>query len=454
MFKFRSQGKIGKKSFHYPINDSKHATFYSNYVNILYLVAAIALIAWLRRNHLNSFTSTHAREISLLVSTNQSYYATCPIDSLDKQVLVAFLVRTYYGHFDTSNPFNIVSMLRSLQSQHETNWIAYIMNSDITPLPLTHHPVLQMMIEDSRIRLIDIPVKRKYDKWVAGYDVTDQAIERLYSLSISYLVVTNGDNFYTPDFLSSMSLSAGDYDLYYTDYYSRYERPNSTLIPSIMSASKCHLGKVDRGYIDLGGVALSLPKLHACNLRFMDYGAVNSQDGLLFMSLSSSGWTSKRIVKCAFHHAPNPYGCHLLNGIWFNSSSSTSELSDACMSKITAQRYLDHYSNISRLVTSSSGIQMISLIEPYNSINRMKFEESSTIFSIEFNNIMTKQRRTLCKNLVKSGFKFDATAYKLINPDLRNLTDKNALKHFAKVGCTEIRKLPEYPKDYIRTCRK
>lgn len=376
------------------------------------------------------------------------------VEKSNPNILVVFLIRTYYGHFDLNQPFNILILLQSLQQQYEKNWIAYMMNSDVIALDFTNNPITQLMLNDSRIRLLDIPVKKKYNKWIAGYDLTDEAIQKLSIFNSSYLVITNGDNFYQPDFLSSMSLSSREYDLYFTDYYSRYERADTKYATTDMSMNQCHAGRLDRGYIDLGGIAISLSKLLSCNIRFMDYGAVNSQDGLFVMSLSLSGWKSKRIPNCAFHHAPNPYGCHQLGGIWYTSASSIDEVGDSCFSKVAAYRFLEHYGNISKLTYSSSGLSLISMIEPYASINKKKLRESNNQFSVEFVKAMRIERRNICESIIKSDYKLNTFDYRILNPDLQNLTDEQLLRHFSHDGCYEVRSLRDYPKGYIKLCAR
>lgn len=44
-----------------------------------------------------------------------------------------------------------------------------------------------------------------YNKWTAGYDVTDAALDKLKGSNFEWVVVTNGDNFYEPHFLSFLN---------------------------------------------------------------------------------------------------------------------------------------------------------------------------------------------------------------------------------------------------------
>lgn len=198
-----------------------------------------------------------------------------PVHQTDE---VLFIVRTYHKHFDLSNVFNIITMIKSLQHQHHKNWVAYLINTDPNPLPLQYHPLRRMMDEDKRIRILDLTVTHKYDKWTAGYDMTDEAINILKTfIPAAWLVVTNGDNWYAESFLDHIPKRDSDVyaDVIITDYWSRYDTVYRKT--SEFTATVCHPAHLKVGFVDLGGAILSFPKFTKENLKFMKFGAINCQ---------------------------------------------------------------------------------------------------------------------------------------------------------------------------------
>jgi hypothetical protein len=416
---------------------------------LLFLCSVIILLCLHQMKHSTPENLQHSTLLRSSLSVSQ----------LRSSYTVVFLVRTYFGHFDTSKVFNIVQMLTSLQKQQHQQWRAYLINTDMKPLPIEGSPVKMMMNRDRRIMQLNLPVRRKYDKWYAGYEVTDEAIDllRAFNPDIDFIVITNGDNMYESNFISSMNLSY-QYDIYFANYWSRYDRDSRNAIAPInMSATQCHEGRLERGYVDLGGVALSFKRFIESNIKFMDYGAVNGQDGIMFSDAVYQGWTWKHVPVCAYSHAPNPYGCHKLGGKWFESASSVDEVSDSCWSNKDLESNLHKRGGRLLLSLSESGIITVRLPEPYHGLSKTSLKKSEIAFGIDFIARMRAIRAQYCANLLSSpGFQLNTTDYKLLNFDLAklNLSDEALREHFRTFGCFEIRPLSTFPPNYFIGARR
>ena len=246
---------------------------------------------------------------------------------------VVFIVRTYHGHYDLKQVFNIQRHLESLQRQEERDWVAFLLNTDTTPLPdLPDH-----LKNDPRIREAPVKADNPYDAWVAGYDLTDAILSHPALDGFTWFVATNGDNVYHRKFLSMVR--GRREDLVYCDFYSRY---TITEEPTSHNKHRCNPAQLKLGYIDLGAAMLRLKRFRQEGHRFMSAGPCNSQDGLMFEELKRRGWTSHRVPQCLFGHAPNPFHCLRFGGLWNGSPASLKELADACwpLSSTQAQRAL------------------------------------------------------------------------------------------------------------------
>lgn len=363
------------------------------------------------------------QDSSFLTSIYKNYIesnSTIPLSSFsyiskESNPKVLFLVRSYHGHFNSNRLYNIFNFLSSLQNLNYKNWNALIFNTDNTPLP----QLIEPFKSDERISIINFELDKflkqtntfytqkqfpdefnvnrnrfrfnqlyvnnmanfthKFDEWQAGYEVTDRIFDLLNYFPIDifdYLVITNGDNYYYPEFLDvfaeknlndyteknnkidiyeedneinfeeddetfnikykdiiedQQSEKNGEFDVYVFNYYSRYNQGNfipdgyssamtttgfnklygenskknsiyvsnlpflshldtksfNLMDPLSTSKEKCFSPLLFRGFIDLGGAILKYKRFQLENLRFLKFGDVNCQDGLLFTVLSN-----------------------------------------------------------------------------------------------------------------------------------------------------------------------
>eukprot|EP01041_Mallomonas_annulata_P007988 gene7988-16343_t len=180
---------------------------------------------------------------------------------------VVFIIRTYHGHFSSDRIYNLKQCFKSLQALENPYWKAYLINTDTEQLP-----TLPLEFEsDNRFEYLNLNSPKPYNQWVAGYDVTDAALAILKESEFKWFVITNGDNIYDPRFLNYLP-NHNDVDIVAVDYWSRYKISDYELQPINMNVSICHRAELKLGFVDLGGVILSLPRFHKENLKFMNFG--------------------------------------------------------------------------------------------------------------------------------------------------------------------------------------
>lgn len=325
----------------------------------------------------------------LLFSKYQPFHApelTSLRTEMNGPASVVFLVRTFAGHFDHSNMFNILRLIESLQNLNNKDWHAFLVNTDTKPLPIAGHPLEEIMAKDSRIQFMFAPVQNSYNKWVAGYDVTDIAISSLKMKEYKWLVITNGDNTYEPQFLDYL----GDADIIAFDYWSRWTRVDNTVPITDYSKDVCHAGRLQPGFVDMGGVILSFPRFISEGHKFMSFGEVNGQDGLMFTKLNFLQWKPKIIKKCLFSHSPNPVMCAKLGGTWWNSPASLDALSAGCLTNDQASALQALMNPKPLLSKSKSGIPVLTLPEPQHKQNFDNMMVEQQHFAAEYASRMGK----------------------------------------------------------------
>lgn len=357
----------------------------------------------------------------------------------------AFVVRTCAGQQDADQVFHLGVMLDSLQNQTDPNWTALLVNTDVVAMK----PLAKRHDTDPRIRMANVTVTTKYDEWNAAYPATDAAIRGLHTSSHRWFIVTNGDNVYAPDFLEAAQTDTDGADVVTVDFYGRFTQQGSGVDPIDFGPDTCLASKLERGYIDLGGALLSLPKYVAENRRFMDYGPINAQDGLTFADLAASGWRAKRVPRCLFAHSPNPYTCAQLGGVWFRSVASRHELGDACWTKARLQAELAKRPDIIQAV-SSSGVPYAMLNDHDHEQAAKQFDSDQAWFMQEYMAKLRLIRRPYCKRLRAMGYALDTAWYAANNDDLVKLSPDELRAHFWANGCIEARPLPRYPRGYFK----
>jgi hypothetical protein len=375
--------------------------------------------------------------------------ATTSMRSVRPASSTVFIVRTCAAQQGAHQIFHLSVLLDSLQKQTDPYWTALLLNSDVQAMA----PLEPRHASDPRIRFADAPAgSAGYNEWTAAYDVTDAVIQQLRNTPYKWLVVTNGDNTYDPTFLESAKAAgnSASADIVLVDYYSRYKRGDGGLDPLQFGYNTCYDARIRSGYVDLGGVMLSLPKFLAEQRRFMDYGAINAQDGMMFADLKASGWQATRVPRCLFSHSPNPYSCSVLGGVWFASAASRQELGDACWSPAKLKEESQANPAI-ELAVSSSGLKYATLPDADHKHSQELYAADQMAFELEYASKLRSVRGPYCKRLAAMNYSLDTASYARNNADLKHLPPDALTQHFWTRGCLEARPLAVYPLHYYRT---
>ena len=233
-------------------------------------------------------------------------------------------------------------------------------------------------------------------------------------------------------------------------YWSRYNRTAVAMDPMDMTLEKCHKPIMRRGYVDLGGVILSLKRLLSDSPSFMSFGDINCQDGMMFSKLLTNfRWRVLNVNDCLFSHSPNPFMCSKLNGLWHLSPSSLDEVSKACWS-FDEFMLKKAYLNLT-LQERHSGITFIEYADSSDreKYNRL-FERDKRKFEKEAYLKLRESRRHICeRRSEKIIASFNYSAYRDLNIDLLAFTDSQLLHHFVNSGCYEGRPIWGASSDYF-----
>mmetsp|Transcript_7015 Transcript_7015/g.19104 ORF Transcript_7015/g.19104 Transcript_7015/m.19104 type:complete len:1431 (-) Transcript_7015:144-4436(-) len=230
---------------------------------------------------------------------------------------VCFVVRTYAPQLH-AYVFNLRQCLRSLLRQDLPFWEALIVQTDSQAM--TGIFKLLAEIDDPRIRFVrpaNVP-----ERSVGGFEVTDDAISQC-SRSSRWLVVTNGDNIYEPQFLSHLlSDEHTASDVVAFDFYSRSVHILDHMLGVGCERFFAHPHAACKGnhlrpwHTDLGANAVNRRRWLCEELRYdaVDGGPSQEQDGLLMSSVVYWDWTTSRVRAdrthgCLFHHSPNIAAC-------------------------------------------------------------------------------------------------------------------------------------------------
>jgi len=187
-----------------------------------------------------------------------------------------------------------------------------------------------------------------------GYDITDEAIKHCPS-DTKWLLVTNGDNEYSPKTLSYLDEG---YDAIGYDYYSRYSMyihntsydelvpgttsliyannhglnpmtlkdviemndpcpqcydeytssfPDKKDICYSLNPENCFWNGLSPLRTDLGANIWNYRRWQKENRNFTVYSPACCHDGFLATDLIKDGWTVKKVPMCLFSHSPNPW---------------------------------------------------------------------------------------------------------------------------------------------------
>jgi hypothetical protein len=254
---------------------------------------------------------------------------------------VCFLVRTYTGHDDASEDlYNLGRMLRTLVALENTAWEAHVVDTGERVFYGLQGIISE--VNDPRIHHFPTPpaLRQPYVGRTSSYDLTDYALKQAClgggekvgsgGGGAQVFVVTNGDNFYTPDAFNYLPPSA---DMLVMNFFSRYTVANAITFSnadmegccSRFATYRCPPSSLEVGFVDVGAMVISIGSWKAAGLSFAQFhgacGESSCHDGALAQyALDKLKWrvAYHHPAVCAMHHNPNPVSCALVGGLYFD----------------------------------------------------------------------------------------------------------------------------------------
>lgn len=241
---------------------------------------------------------------------------------------VCVIVRTYAGHM--SDPiFSLKNMLLSLIAQEYPHWTALVVNTDKKPMTGLYSTLAEL--SDHRIHVVDPPEKPKFE--IGSFAPTDRVIHEQCPSDSDWLLVTNGDNYYSPNFLNHLDLKK---DVIAYDFYSRYNHILDTRVVGRgcsrffeIDSVACKQNLLKHWHTDLGSYVINYKRwmLEGRSFISMERDGDGTADGHTAESLVYYQWSVKMVERhadgCLFSHAPNMYYC--LNNTYTSTALWNSE---------------------------------------------------------------------------------------------------------------------------------
>jgi hypothetical protein len=252
---------------------------------------------------------------------------------------VCIVIRTYAAH--ATGMYNIHQLINSLLRLNHRHWAAFIVDTDI-PAFSALADIVARYDHGGRISLLRLITSTYFTNGTTNddvpFDMTDYAIqEHCMRGDYTWMLVTNGDNWYTPDALDYLP---DQYDLVLMNFYSRYSALTAAggtrsdpvrLCCARVQHVECMVPSPVLGYVDLGAMVIGIEKYRHSNLSFHMFNAESARicgkfgtggchDGLMADRMRKSGWmhVGHHSSACAMHHNANPASCEMLGGIWFD----------------------------------------------------------------------------------------------------------------------------------------
>jgi hypothetical protein len=253
---------------------------------------------------------------------------------------VCIVVRTYCKQ--ATGVYNIHQLINSLLQLNHRHWTAFIVDTDV-PVFYSLSEIVQRYAHGGRIQILPLTATSYFthgtSKSDVPFDMADAAIRDHCLLlgQFRWMLVTNGDNWYTPDALDYLP---GQYDMVLMNFFSRYSVLNAVggtrsapdkLCCVRMEHAECVIPSPVTGYVDLGAMLISVDKYRRANLSFQMFGKDSAwlcgrfdtggcHDGLMAAHMHMIGWShvGHHSSVCAMHHNANPKSCEMVGGIWLD----------------------------------------------------------------------------------------------------------------------------------------
>ena len=261
------------------------------------------------------------------------------MNTSDPQEKVCIIIRV--GSDSFWGMFNVHQTLHSLKNMEHENWRATIVYTDLPFLEAKLVQDIRYLLSDPRVSISHIKSNYSYDEdWNEAYRVTDQAVySHCHGKEFDWLLVTNGDNWYSPDALNGLQQQ---YDIILMNFYSRYKVINEVEGTNSDPSADCCLrvnnhcvdSRPMLAHCDLGALIIRADTFFSKRIRFDDFreksdeicGVYNSggcHDGVFCNFIKEDGWKIKKEPPhvCSMHHNPNPVSCSMIGGMWFDTTN-------------------------------------------------------------------------------------------------------------------------------------
>ena len=245
---------------------------------------------------------------------------------------VCIVVRTFSGHSD-EHLYNIRGMLKSLTQLEHVNWVAFLVDTGSDPFDGLASIVASF--NDRRMHIASVPnsTNRGYDPVTSGYDLSDHVMNvDCKRVSPAWILVTNGDNFYSPD---ALNILPPHVDLVMMNFFSRWPLVNSLNVAGVskdqccsrFTSYTCTIATPTIGLVDLGAMIISAKSLYRKSLTFSQFtGTCKTgacQDGAFAeytRNVLHWNYHFHSPTHCAFYHNPSYESCVMVGGIYFDSA--------------------------------------------------------------------------------------------------------------------------------------
>jgi len=251
------------------------------------------------------------------------FYRKVPVCSYlpltEKRVLpnvghVCVIVRSYSGHINATE-FPLGTFLNCMEAMEYDDWSMYVIVPDVTPAP-----GIELVLKSrskrfrSRYHFYETNIHRPWECTNdCGYAATDWAIYHACPNNSRWLLVTQGDNEYSPTFLSHLNTT---YDAVGFDWFSRYAsagtiNPGRVVTPTKpcdeLIVGRCMVNIWIPGRNDLGTVVWNYERFTRENKGYGKFAPSCCHDGAMAAEALNGGWKLLNIPDCLYSHNPNPW---------------------------------------------------------------------------------------------------------------------------------------------------
>jgi hypothetical protein len=282
------------------------------------------------------------------------------------------IARTYAGHAPSKTIFSINKFIAAFELQTDPHWHLVFVDTDPgKEFNYLHETVRKWASQHDplRIRIVKTMYRRGkiQDRWAKHeyrdhyqyhsdlYEQTNAAVDHFCPAGSEYLIITNADNWYHPDFLRRASglMIERDAQILGTDFTSRYAM-NTWGIPWIQQS--CQIQRMYHpticnglfpAYTDLGSMVFNYTRWRQDNVSFariidMCFYPPPMADGCLAFHLRKEfAWNGVRLAQPMFAHAPNAWICHAYGGRFTMETGANKDVSFSCVEKENAPQVLE-----------------------------------------------------------------------------------------------------------------